>query len=58
MVRAHPTQLTGRYFPVMATMKPEERANGAMMRALGRKSTADRIGEAPKADWKKTRIEE
>ena len=54
MVSAHPTQLTGRYFPVVITTMPDDRANGAMMNVLGRKSTAEWMGDAPKQAWKYT----
>jgi hypothetical protein len=72
IVIAHPVMFTTRYFLTIVTTAPATKANGAVMRAPGRKSdrsivsrifvvemgyipTADRIGDAPKQAWKKTR---
>jgi hypothetical protein len=47
MLSTQPQKLMGRYTFVVFTVIPARRANGAQTNAVGKKSTAEWIGDAP-----------
>ena len=48
---AHPNQSCGRYTPVFETVRPQSSGKGQNISTKPKRSTPERIGDAPQLAW-------